>query len=320
MKFSEFKQHRVNSTGHVFVFACEDEFLVDESKAIWVELFDGDWVVEKISGKELDSMEPSELMLSALTPSLFGKSRVLMVTNAGKVPKKRLTHLAEINALPNSSLKIILCVASRKSLHLWAKVFKVVEIDRLRPADIIQWIKERYGVRSEVASYIVENIGTELYPLYRELEKLQTYVKRERSIKLEDVDLLILGSEQFGPFDLDDAMLARNYRKAVRVTEAMIEEGVEPLQILGKLASLWRKLFASKQLIDRGRGREISQVLGVHDFVAGKLQKAAGGFSSERLVHGFSELLRADKTFKSTSAKPEYCFETMLWKLIGSSG
>ena len=321
MKFSQFRRQSAAPTGHVFVFACQDDFLVEESKAVWTQLFGGNWVVEKISAKELDAIEQSELMSLALTPPLFGDSRVLMVTNAGKVPKKRLTHLVEINALRDSSLKIILCVAGRRSLQAWVKTFKVVEIDPLRPADTIRWIKERYGVRSEVASYIVENIGAELYPLYGELEKLQTYVKKERPIEMEDVDMLILRSEQFGPFELDDAVLARDYRKAVRVTEAMIEEGVEPLKILGKLASLWRKLFASKQLIDRGLGSEVSRALGLHDFVAGKLRKAAGGFSSEQMVLGFSELLKADKAFKSTSAgaNPEYSFDAMLWKMIGRS-
>ena len=315
MKFSEFRRQSAAPPGHVFVFACEDDFLVEESKAVWTQLFGGNWAVEKISAKELDSIE------SALTPPLFGDSCVLMVTNAGKVPKKRLTHLVEINALQDSSLKIILCVADRRSLQAWTKMFKVVEIDPLRPADAIRWVKERYGVRSEVASYVVENIGAELYPLYGELEKLQTYVKKERPIEVKDVDMLILRSEQFGPFELDDAVLARDYRKAVRVTEAMIEEGVEPFKILGKLASLWRKLFASKQLIDRGLGSEVARALGLHDFVAGKLRKAAGGFSSEQLVLGFSELLKADKAFKSTSASanPEYCFDAMLWKLIGRS-
>ncbi len=319
MKFSEFRKKNDAPPGHVFVFVCGDEFLVEESKEVWARLFGGNWAVEKTSAKELDSVEPSELMSSALTPPLFGESRVLMVTNAGKVPKKRLTHFAEINALEDSSLKIILCVAGRRSLQAWTKTFKVVEIEPLRPADTIRWVKERYGVRAEVASYIVENIGAELYPLYRELEKLQTYVKKERPIEVEDVDMLILRSEQFGPFELDDAVLAQDYPKAVRVAEAMIEEGMEPLQILGKLAGLWRKLFASKQLVSRGRGSEVGRALGVHDFVAGKLRKAAPGFSSEQLAVGFGELLKADKAFKSTSAsaRPEYTFDAMLWKMVG---
>lgn len=320
MNFRKFRLESNLLSEHIFIFVCEDDFLVEESKNVWAESFEGSWIIDNLSGKQLDSIEFSQLMSWASASSLFGESRVLMVSDAGKISKKRLTDLVQIKDLKDSSLKVVLCVKGRRPLQGWVKTFEVVEIDTLKQRDILQWIKERYGVRTEVASYLIDNIGSDLYPLYGELEKLQTYVKKARPIELEDVEMLILRSEQFGPFELDDAILARDYRKAIRVVESMIEEGIVPLLILGKLANLWRKLFASKQLIDRGRASDVSRVLGVHDFVAGKLQNAAARFTSEELVVGFSELLKADKAFKSTSAasNPEYYFDSMLWKLTGS--
>ena len=77
-----------------------------------------------------------------------------------------------------------------------------------------------------IARYMVENVGTDLYPLHNEMEKLRSYVGDSRPIEARDIDVLILRSEQFGPFELDDAILARNYPKAVRVLGAMMNKGL----------------------------------------------------------------------------------------------
>jgi len=64
-------------------------------------------------------------------------------------------------------------------------------------------------VAPEIARYIVENVGSELYPLHNEMEKLQTFVGAGMPVTTRDVDALILRSERFGPFELDDAFSPR---------------------------------------------------------------------------------------------------------------
>ena len=143
MKFSEFKQFQPKQAANVFVFICEDDFLVEESRPVWQRIFGGNWVFEKFAAKEFEEIAAGRLMDDALTPSLFTQNRILIVTNADKITKARIEDLGRIQEVPNASLRIILVTNSPKSADAWAKLFPVVEIDSLKPADIARWLLDR---------------------------------------------------------------------------------------------------------------------------------------------------------------------------------
>src|SRR5437867_11618349 len=101
---------------------------------------------------------------------------------------------------------------------------------------------DRYKLTPQIARYLTDNVGTDLYQLHNEVEKLQTYTGNALPIETREVDVLILRSEQFGAFDLDDAVLPGDYKKAVQVVGAMLDEGVEALIALRRIVRVWRKL------------------------------------------------------------------------------
>jgi DNA polymerase III delta subunit len=149
------------------------------------------------------------------------------------------------------------------------------------------------------------------------LEKLKTYVGDSRAIEARDVDVLILRSEQFGTFELDDAILAGNYKRAVQIIGAMLEEGAEPLVILSRIVRVWRQLFIGKALSGKRGAKEVAAAAMVPAWKAGEFAGACKKYEWKQLASGFRELLYADRTFKTTSANPEGYFDVLLWKLLG---
>ena len=117
MKFNEFRQLRPKGNPNVLVFVCEDDFLVEESRAVWAENFGPNWVFEKVHAKEFDDIPAASLMDEAQTPSLFSQNRVLMVGNAEKVSKSRGEELQALQNVRNSSLRIILLCSGGKALE-----------------------------------------------------------------------------------------------------------------------------------------------------------------------------------------------------------
>src|SRR2546426_652556 len=230
MRFSEFRQYQPKPGQNVFGFVCEDDFLVEESRAIWLRIFGGSWVFEKYSAKEFEEIPPARLMDDALTPSLFTENRAFLVTNA---------------------------------------------------------------------------------------EKLRTYVGDARQIEARDIDVLILRSEQFGPFELDDAVLARDYKKAVQVLGAMLGEGVDPLIILSRIVRVWRQLFVGKALVGNRSAKDLAAAALVPMWKAGDFAAGCRKFEWKQLAAGFRLLLQADRAFKTSTPNPEGYFDVMLWKLIG---
>ncbi len=317
MRFSEFQKLQPKQVRNVFVFVCDDDFLLEESRTVWQRIFGGSWVFEKYAAKEFEEIPSGRLMDGALTPSLFAQNRALIVTNAEKLTKARVEDLAALQNVPSSSLKVVLATATRKSVDAWSKVFSVVEIDPLKPADAARWLVDRYKLAPGVARYMVDNAGTDLYQLHTELEKLQTYTGGARPIEAKDIDVLILRSEQFGPWDLDDAMLARNYKKAVEVTGAMLDEGVDPLIVLSRIARVWRQLFAGKSLVGKQSAKDAAMAAGIPAFKAADFAASCRRFEWKQLAAGFRLLLNADRAFKTSTPNPEGYFDVMLWKLIG---
>ena len=317
MKFSEFKTYQPKQASNVFAFVCEDDFLVEESRPVWQRIFGGDWVFEKYPAKEFEEIPGRQLMDDALTPSLFTQNRILIVTNADKTTKGRIEDLTALQGVPNSSLRIVLATGSRKSAAGLAKVFPVIEIEPLKPADVARWLMDRYKLAPDMARYLVDNAGTELYQLQSEMEKLQTYVGGARPIEARDVDVLILRSEQFGPFELDDAVLARNYKKAVQVIGSMLDEGVEPLMVLSRIVRVWRQLFAGKSLVGKRSAQDVAAAVAVPVWKASDFAASCKKFEWKQLAAGFRLLLNADRAFKTSTPNPEGYFDVMLWKMIG---
>jgi DNA polymerase-3 subunit delta len=301
----------------VFGFVCEDDFLLEESRSVWARIFGGQWVFEKYAAKEFEEIPAGRLMDEALTPSLFTQNRALIVANGEKTTKGRLEDLAALQAVPNASLKIVLAASSRKSVDAWAKIFPIIEIDALKPADVARWLMERYKIGPDVARHLVDNVGIDLYQLHSEMQKLQTYVGSPRPIDTRDVDVLILRTEQFGPFELDDAVLARDYKRSVQVLGAMLDEGVDPLMILSRIVRVWRQLFVGKSLSGKRSAKDVAAAAVVPAWKAAEFTASCKKFEWKQLAGGFRLLLNADRAFKTSTPNPEGYFDVLLWKLIG---
>src|SRR5947209_5670534 len=94
--------------------------------------------------------------------------------------------LGRVQSLPDASLRIVLVTDTRKPVESWPKIFPVIEIDSLRPADVARWLMDRYKLTPQIARYLTDNVGTDLYQLHNEVEKLQTYTGNARPIEMRD--------------------------------------------------------------------------------------------------------------------------------------
>jgi DNA polymerase-3 subunit delta len=319
MKFSQFRTHTPPDSANAYVFICEDDYLVDESRAVWERIFGGAWEFEKLSAKEFEAIDAARLMESALTPPLFGPRRVLLVRGAGKLTKKGRQVVEEIADLEDAHLKIILVAPTRRSVTSLTKDggLGVVEIEPFRTGDTVRWLSQRPGVTQDVARHLVEHFGTDLGALHHEIEKLDVYLGGERGIEIADIERLTFRTERFGPFELEDSVLEQDYPKSVLVSGAMMEEGLEPVVWLFRLARVWRQILVGKALAGSASPSEIGRAASVPDWKASRFAAAADRFDWERVVGGFGVLAATDKALKTTSPNVPVTADVVLWKLIG---
>jgi DNA polymerase III delta subunit len=318
VKFAQFRKHKL-PPGSVYLFVCADDYLVDESQAVWRDHFAGDWDFEKMTLREFDDLNASDLADEARSPRLFGGSRAIMVkvADAARFTKKRIADVEPLASLTRSSVKVVFVFDQRPGRGRLP--FPSVEIDALRTIDTIHWLESRFEIPPDVARYMVEHMGSELLPLKQEAEKLRTYAGGTRPIEIADVDQLIFRSERYGPFALDDAFMNANYTESIRIIGSMLEDGVHALLVLSKLTRVWRQLFVARTL-GRASDSDVARLAGVPTGIAGKILRASRRFEWDDLVGGFRLLVEADHAFKSSSTNPELYLDILLWKLLPVSG
>ena len=165
----------------------------------------------------------------------------------------------------------------------------------------------------------MDSAGTELYPLHNEMQKLEAYLGGSRPAEVRDVEVSILHVERFGPWELDDAILERDYRKAVKVVGAMLDDGVDELMILAKIVRVWRQLFIGKGLAGKKSTNEVAAAAGAPMFKGQVLVASCRKYGWPQLATGFRHLLQADRAFKSSAPNVEAYFDMLLWKLMGTA-
>jgi hypothetical protein len=98
----------------------------------------------------------------------------------------------------------------------------------MKTADCAKWMMDRHGISPEVARYLVENAGSDLYTLNNEIEKLETHM----------ASFLALKGHLIGTFALP----------------------FQPLAYPGEVKSLRRKGFAPNQYVGANPYRQSLQL------------------------------------------------------------
>ncbi|MGH9938673.1 MAG: DNA polymerase III subunit delta, partial [Blastocatellia bacterium] len=136
------------------------------------------------------------------------------------------------------------------------KTCEVVNFDPMDERDAApQWICDyvaRAGafIEPQAAAYLVGMVGVDLMRLSNELDKLINYVGEKGRIGKPEIDELVLNSREHSNFELTDAILDGDRRRALSLLDRIYANASErpetlSLLILGAIASNYRKMLAA---------------------------------------------------------------------------
>jgi DNA polymerase-3 subunit delta len=79
---------------------------------------------------------------------------------------------------------------------------------------------------------------------------------------MELIDPLVPNSRELTNFELTDNLVSKNRTRALAVLKKILDDGAEPLMILGLISYNYRRLVMAKDLMTRGADRgEVARVL-----------------------------------------------------------
>ena len=181
-----------------------------------------------------------------------------------------------------------------------AQEFKLLEEDQIR-----RWIRKevenRKGtIEPEAITLLAEYVGPDLWRLSNELDKLTNY---NLELSTETIKLLVAPEIKSDIFKMIDAIGEKNFQKALREYEKLIESGQNELYILSMIVYQFRNLLIVKDLVERSRKPlsrwDIAKKAGMHPYVAQKTLWQTKNFTIEKLKKIYKILLDFDLAIKT---------------------
>lgn len=199
-------------------------------------------------------------------------------------------------------------VDKRRQLFKFIKTTdaKIIEFKPLSYRDLRSWLnkelKEReVKLENNLEELILATIGDDQGSISSELDKLALYARANKIEMINKKDLLEVLSES-KEFDIWDFMTTvENGRRSERqkILNKLMEQGEEPLAILGMLGRHFRMLIEIRYLIDHKYAQpDIQKRLNLHPFVFRKAYPSARQFSQNRLERYYQKLLDTDLAIK----------------------
>jgi DNA polymerase III subunit delta len=207
------------------------------------------------------------------------------------------------------------------------KACEVVSFDPLDEREAApEWIRDyvaRAGrfIEPQAAAYLVGMVGVDLMRLSTELDKLINYAGEKGRIGNPEIDELVLNSREHSNFELTDAVLDGDRRRALSLLDRIYANASErpetlSLLILGAIASNYRKMLAAKELMRRNApNAEVAKAVGMPPFIVTRFNERVRKIDTGRILRGIARIAETDVALKTSLATPRLQIEVLICEL-----
>lgn len=295
-----------------------DDFLVQEALAR-VRAETG---AEPLAEGTFDgSADVAEIVTALETRSLLGGRRMIVVHGAQDLNAQKAEELSGYLTSPSEDSVLVL-VASRKT-KLDAsvrKIGKVVALEAPRGRSLAEWIRRRAGTKGlhlddRAAWALLDTVGADLRGLDGALEQLSSGLPDGAGVGAADVRRAFPRLADERMYALADAVGDRRLPLAMATLRRLLEQGDEPVVLLGVLAAHVRRLIRAYPHGPRG-ARAVGEALGLPRWRAEHVTRQAKAFRDHELAEALGTLATADVAIKSGDVQPEIALERAILKIV----
>ncbi len=286
----------------VFLLWGTDAFLVREAA---FEVL-GDVRPREVDGSVWEGGETSDLS----TPSLFGETRALLVSNAKALPTEAIRELSAYLEAPDPEARLVLSAlvgdrakAPAALVKLVQPVGTITEV-KIQRKELPAWVLRRARAKGldlapDGAAALVETLGEEPGALEQALDQLASTFPGER-VSATAVARQFRGLGEQHIWDLCDRAFAKDLAGAMRSVRTLLEGGSAGLLVLGGITSRLRDLLRVGSLPERMPPAEAAKLAGLRfDWQVRRYREQAKRFSMQELVSLHERVAWADRALKS---------------------
>ena len=208
----------------------------------------------------------------------------------------------------------------KKSSKVLLDVCTVVEFSPLKDAEAKTWAKTRLKelkitADDQVLTEIIRLVGTDVQTLFNELDKLASAAADTGRITSDLVDELIGRSRELSNFELGDHLLAGNRKRALETLHRLLEDGAEPVMLVGLIAGNYHRLALGKHLLARGGREEVFRNIGLPPFKRDAYIATLQRSTAAKIARGIQLTAAVDLAIKTSQATPRLQLEMLVCEL-----
>jgi len=298
----------------------DEPYLRDACRKILTETFVAeaarDWGVSRYSA---DRGETQRALEQAQTLPMLSRQQVVFLEDVEKVEKlgekNRDAAVEQLEGYLKDPAPFTVLVLEASALDQRMKLAKllaektlVVDVSlgenpeqRLATAVTLAKalaIEEKVEFEKGAAEDLAEFVAADLMRLKTEIVKLATYVGERKMIRRQDVSALVISQKTTTVWELADLLASRQTKMALEFLERLLRDGEEPLQLLGALTWMYRKLIEASEIKGALNGWQAARTLGMRPEQAELALRAARKSTKAQLLGGLQALKKADDRLK----------------------
>lgn len=210
----------------------------------------------------------------------------------------------------------------RKMAKLLIENSVAVEFTELKDFELLKWANDKlkdFGVTSDpkALDYLISLTGSNISRLTNELEKLSTAVLPDKIITIELIESLVPNSREISNFDLTDSLIAKNKSKTFQILNKILDDGAEPLMLLGLIANNFRRISLAKELMANGaETREVFRLIKMPPSKHDNFLMTARRIEKEKLTKILRRISETDLAIKTSKGTPELQIEMLVGELL----
>ena len=246
-------------------------------------------------------MEPVGVLSSLNTLPMGGDLRVVIIENAGKLPKPVSEAIIEYLKAPNESCTLLLVAETlAKSTRLYKAVAKVgprsvIECGAPKRRDLTPYVQKLaaahgVGIDADAASELVSRVGNQLFAL-------SALLGGQGQLTRAFVEQNVVRTAEVKPWEFLDCIAERDARRSFELLALLRANSA--IGLLSLVTGRIRELICARALTARGDARGIAAALGKADWQVRGHARNAGRFAEGELEGLLVECARADRALKT---------------------
>ncbi|GAA5415568.1 uncharacterized protein YqeN [Paraliobacillus ryukyuensis] len=292
---------------------------------------------ENVIRYDLEETAIQEAIMDVETYPFFGETKIVVASNpvflTAKPDKSGVTHQLDNllqYAMNPVDYSVLVLIAPYEKLDERKKLTKalkknatVIECDPVRDWDMDKWMDHlakqlHIGIEKAAYDVILQEVGSNLMLMEKELEKLAIYVGEGGTVTVDTAEMLLAHqSANTSGLKLVDAVIAKNLAKALRIYQDLARMNEDEIALVALLASQFRTINHVKTLKKTGYSqKQMAQQLKVHPYVIKMAMTRENYFSREQLEGILNQCAITDAQVKQGRMDKRLAFELLLYQII----